>query len=172
MSRLARLACLAAIVVPHLAGAEGVRITGAPAAMPLENDFSRNLPDTLISGATLALTERSLVTFTPVAAESGNHNTLTVTGLGTLSENRDFGFRRGGRDQIAGEFEPGPLDGILIFTSDFGDRAVPGTESFGVFVDGAPGEEYTTFFLVYDDTTGTDGDFDDYIIRVDVEALE
>ncbi|MEO1705154.1 MAG: hypothetical protein AAFR50_07450 [Pseudomonadota bacterium] len=167
-----RVAALAVCLVPPFAVADGVRITGAALGMPVENDFSQNLPGVLISGATLALTEPARLIFTPVAAESGNHHALTVAGLGTLSEDRDFGFRRGGRGQITGNFAPGSLDGILIFTSDFGDTAVPGSDSFGVFVDGAPGEAFTTFFLVYDDTNGTDGDFDDYIIRVDVEALE
>jgi len=172
MSNLARLVPILLSLSPSLAFADGVRITGTPSAMPAENDFARQLPGTLLSGATLALAERSVLTFTPVAAESGNHNTLTIGGLGSLSEDRDFGFRRGGRDQLSGEFAAGGLNQILVFTSDFGDAAVPGSESFGVFVDGVAGDEFTTFFLVYDDTTGTDGDFDDYIIRVDVEALE
>ena len=171
MKRLMLVAALAALSA-QVAMADGVRISGLSAPIPLDNDFTGNLPDTLISAATLALAERARLVFTPVAAESGHHNALTVAGLGTLSEDRDFGFRRGGRDQIVGEFPAGRLDGYLVFTSDFGDRAVPGSQSFGVFVDGDPGEEFTTFYLVYDDTTGTDGDFDDYIIRVDVEALE
>ncbi|MEM9321159.1 MAG: hypothetical protein AAGA70_19470 [Pseudomonadota bacterium] len=162
--------CLA--LAPCAAIADGVRITGAASGMPIENDFARNLPGTLLRAASLSLTEPARLTFTPVAAESGNHNVLTVSGLGSLAEDRDFGFRRGTRDQISGVFAPGALDQILIFTSDFGDRAIPGTDSFGVFVDGAAGEEFTSFFLVYDDTTGTDGDYDDYIIRVDVEPVE
>ena len=171
MQRLVLVAALATLSA-QVAAADGVRITGLTAPVPLDNDFTSNLPDTLISAATLALAERARLVFTPVAAESGHHNALTVAGLGTLSEDRDFGFRRGGRDQIVGEFPAGRLDGYLAFTSDFGDRAVPGSQSFGVFVDGAPGEEFTPFYLVYDDTTGTDGDYDDYIIRVDVETLE
>lgn len=166
-----RALLLSLVMAPQIVAADGVLIQGSPAATPLENDFSQNLPGTLISGATLELAERSRLTFTPVAAESGNHNTLTVQGLGSLTEDRDFGFRSGRRDQITGEFPPGALNGLL-FTSDFGDRAVPGSQSFGVFVDGAPGQAFTTFYLVYDDTTGTDGDFDDYVIRVDVEAVE
>lgn len=172
MYRAVGISALVIAMLPVSVAADGVRITGAPATMPLENDFSRNLPDTLISGATLALTERSRLIFTAVAAESGHHNTLTVQGLGSLSEDRDFGFRRGSQQRIVGEFAPGQLDSLLAFTSDFGDPAVPGSGSFGAFVDGAPGQEFTTFYLVYDDEAGTDGDFDDYIIRVDVQPLE
>lgn len=175
MTHIARLAVLTvglSGLTAQMAVADGVRITGLATAMPAENDFARNLPGVLISGATLELAERSRLIFTPVAAESGHHNALTISGLGTLSEDRDFGFRNSGRERIAGEFAPGPLDGALVFTSDFGDPAAPGSQSFGAFVDGAPGEEFTTFYLVYDDTTGTDGDFDDYVIRVDVEVLE
>lgn len=157
---------------PAISAAEGVRIGGAVLGLPLENDFAAELPGTLIAAARLELEAASRLTFTPVAAESGNHNALTVAGLGTLTETRDFGFRRRGQNRIVGEFAPGVLDGLLIFSSDFGDVAVPGSESFGVFVDGAPGDSFTTFYLVYDDTKGTDGDFDDYVIRVDVEPIE
>lgn len=160
--------CLSSFL--NAAHADGVVISGAQTAMPVDNDFSHALPDTLLAGARLALQEPARLVFTPVAAESGNHNSLVVVGLGVLSEDRDFGFRRGGRGQIAGIFQPGTLD-QLFFTSDFGAGARPGGRSFGVFVDGNAGESFTTFYLGYDDTPGDDDDFDDYIIRVDVEPL-
>ena len=140
-------------------------------AQPAKTFISDSLPGTLLRGARLELDARSRLVVTPVAAESGNHNTLTVAGLGSLSENRDFGWWTRAREQLVGEFPAGRLDQLMFFTSDFGDDAAPGMESFGVFVDGAAGGRYTTFFLVYDDTAGADGDFDDYIIRVDVAPV-
>ncbi|MEM1273172.1 MAG: hypothetical protein AAGF88_05100 [Pseudomonadota bacterium] len=163
---------IAFLALPGIAAADGLRVTGTPTAMPAENDFARDLPPILLQAASLTLDAPARLTFTPVAAESGNHNTLTISGLGSLSEDRDFGFRNRSRTQLVGDFAPGALDQFLFFTSDFGDRAGPGSGSFGAFVDGAPGEEFTTFFLVYDDLGQDDGDFDDYIVRVDVELLE
>ncbi|MEM9754768.1 MAG: hypothetical protein AAF914_02180 [Pseudomonadota bacterium] len=162
----------AAIALASSADAQSVRITGDAAVAPIDNDFVDSLPGTLVRGARLELDARSRLIFTPVAAESGNHNTLTIAGLGSLSEDRDFGWSSRAREQLVGDFAAGRLDQLIFFTSDFGDDAAPGMDSFGVFVDGAAGGRYTTFFLVYDDTAGDDGDYDDYIIRVDVAPVD
>lgn len=179
MRAVAMISVVGMMGLASLAMADGVRITGAPISPPAGNDFSDDLPRLLMQDVSLLLTERSRLTFTAVAAESGNHNTLTVQGLGSLTEDRDFGFnrnrfRRAGR--MVGVFSPGPLDPMLLFTSDFGDAARPGSANFGIYADGAPGDEFTTFYLVYDDTLEgdadiADSDFDDYIIRVDVEPV-
>lgn len=162
------------------AQAQGVQITGDPRFLPAENDFLLDLPPMLIEDVSLVLLQRARVTFTEIAAESGNDSTLAVIGLGQMTETRDFGFPRGimrfrDDEQLTGVFAPGVLDGALQFIGSDGAVVRPGDPGFAVFADGAPGGVFTTFYLVYDDVwgnAGLDEDFDDYVIRVDIDPLD
>lgn len=160
----------------HAAASQGVEINGTPQALPRANDFAKDLPGVMLQGASLLLTERSRVTFTEVAAESGHANSLVVSGLGQLSENSDFGMvsRRlfsGDREQMTGIFPAGSLDQLVRFDSNLGDTARPGMRNFAAMVDARTEDGIMSFYLLYDDTLDQDGDFDDYIVRVDVEPL-
>lgn len=163
-------------IFPAAGASQGVQISGENAGVPAENDFVDDLPTLMLRSPSFLLTERSRLTFTEVAAESGNNNSLIIAGLGALGEDRDFGLisRRlfaGDRQRLVGIFPAGSLDTLLLFDSNEGDRARPGMRNFAVFMDAQAGSDVTSFYLAYDDTLGDDGDYDDYVIRVDVEPL-
>ncbi|MBF9034206.1 hypothetical protein HKCCE2091_08130 [Rhodobacterales bacterium HKCCE2091] len=151
------------------AEAQGIRVDGTPRAMPADNDFAGYFgsgPSVLLSGASLTLTAPAQVTFTEFGAESGNDNAFSVAGIGTLAEQRDFGPRL--RSELSGLFPPGPLDPYLAFFGESGLRIAAGSPGFGAVVPGDAAGLHARVFLVLDDAGGDDGDFDDYIIRVDV----
>lgn len=129
--------------------------------------------------AFFTLNMNSILTFTAVAAESERDNSFVATGAGMLSENSDFGegtdfmtSALGG--SVSGAFSAGSLDGLLQFLSNVpGNDAVPGDVEFGVFLPfGAQsGDQFSKFFLAFDDGASIDDNHDDYIIRVDVAPI-
>ncbi|MBF9032223.1 hypothetical protein HKCCE3408_17625 [Rhodobacterales bacterium HKCCE3408] len=171
-----------AVAIAALAGpalSQSARITGEPVPVPAGNDFADSLPPTLLRGASITLTAPARVTFTAIAAESGNANRFAVTGLGELTEDRDFGFARGAltlrrNSRLVGIFPEGPVDMLLSFTGANGAVIRPGSPAFAVFAAGAPEAEVTTFYIAVDDRgdgAGIDSDFDDFVIRVEVDPV-
>ena len=146
-----------------------------------ELDTALGGPPTFADELAFVLNTRSRLTFTAVAAESGRQNNFTVDRLGTLSEpaNNLFGegtdfMTSGGLGSLSGTFEAGSLDSLFRFTSTgFATVGSPGTAFLGVYLPGgaASGDQFSKFFLAFDDGARSDDDHDDFLVRVDVTAI-
>lgn len=162
------------------AQASTVSIIGNDTGLPgSNNNFSDELVAALpnlqfLQEATFTLDQRSRLTFTAVAAESGFNNSFSVPGIiGSLNENSFFGegtnLLTTGVDSLSGIFNAGILD--FLFSNNRGFTAGPGTAEAGVFLDGLLGA-HSVFFLAFDDNgAGPDDNHDDFLIRVNVAAV-
>lgn len=184
MNKIKNLAVAGGMAFALSAGsAQAVTVTvgGDVAGVSPANDFGGEL-STAFSGsvdfltsATITITERVRLTFTAVAAESGDNNTFSVTGLGSLFETGNFGggtdFLTAGAGSLVGDFDAFEiLD--LAFSGTAGSFAL-GSYAVGAFV-AAGATAVDTFFLAFDDNgddPSDDDNHDDFIIRVNVTPV-
>jgi hypothetical protein len=167
------------------ASAATVSVTGTPDPTPFpgNNLFGNELGSAgmtqLFTSANLTLSDRALLTFTAVGAESGYNNSFSATGLygsGSLTETTNFGnntnfLTSNANGSFTLQFAAGLLPvNLLKFISPEGVFST-GVPQFGVFTDATPGNE-SVFFLVFDDNPrNPDDNHDDFIVRVNVAAV-
>lgn len=180
--RGAAIGAVAAVALAGATQAATVDITGSVSSTGGYNNFATQLNAALGGNAVLlapaSITAMAMVglTFTAVGAESSFNNSFSVAGLGTLSENGNFGFPSSnllttpGSGSMTGVFS-GLLDGLLSFTNNIGLTVNLGDQEFGVFTQGGAGQ-HSVFFLAFDDNgAGPDDNHDDFLIRVNVIPL-
>jgi PEP-CTERM motif-containing protein len=144
--------------------------------VPSNNDFQGNLAGlglTLFTtdGATISLTENSVLTFDFFGSESGFNDTFQAGAINftEMSSFTPFGAQLLGADS----FLAGSLAGLLNFSSASGPgaNATVGQDGFGIFLgaNAVSGLSTNVFWLGYDDQiTNVDDNHDDMLIRVTV----
>ena len=166
----------AALAMGSTAANASVIITfGGTNPVPGNNDFQGNLAGlglTLYTttGATLTLTEDSLLTFEFLGSESGFDDTINA---GAVSFTETSGFTPWSVTLLGSDmFSAGSLAGLINFSSTGpGANATVGDDGFGIFLgaNDVSGLMTNVFYLGYDDQiTNIDDNHDDMIIRVTV----
>jgi len=170
------LAGAAALAFGTSANASAIITFGATNPVPGSNDFQGNLAGlglTLFTtdGATITLTENSVLTFDFFGSESGFDDTFQA---GAINFTETSGFTSWGAVPLgADSFLMGSLAGLLNFSSATGPGAdaTVGDDGFGIFLhaNDVSGLSTNVFWLGYDDQiTNVDDNHDDMIIRVRV----
>jgi hypothetical protein len=170
------LAGAAALAFGTSANASAIITFNTTNPVPGNNDFQGDLAGlglTLFTtdGATITLTENSLLTFEFLGSESGFDDTFQA-GLVSFTETSSFtpwSTTLLGADS----FLAGSLAGLLNFSSTTGPgaNATVGDDGFGIFLgaNDVSGLSTNVFYLGYDDQiTNVDDNHDDMIIRVTV----
>ncbi len=158
------------------ASASAIITFGATNPVPGNNDFQTDLAGlglTLFTtdGATITLTENSVLTFDFFGSESGFDDTFQA---GSVSFTETSGFTSWGAVPLGADaFLMGSLAGLLNFSSATGPGAdaTVGDDGFGIFLgaNAVSGLSTNVFWLGYDDQiTNIDDNHDDMIIRVTV----
>ena len=178
---LAAMSLLLASALPVAAQA-AVKITfDDKTTISDDNDFKSllnglGLTKYTSDGASLVLTENSIITFYLLGSESGFNDSFSTISTPNLikSENTPFQNNFGAPVSIgAGAFNAGSLAGLLKFSSIGGKPATVGDEGFGIFLKKGQvsGESFSTFYFGYDDQIlGADNDYDDLIIKAVVTS--
>ncbi|HET6941848.1 MAG TPA: PEPxxWA-CTERM sorting domain-containing protein [Sphingomicrobium sp.] len=156
------------------ASASAVITFGATNPVPGNNDFQGDLAGlglTLFTtdGATITLTEDSVLTFEFFGSESGFNDTIQA---GAVNFTEMTNFTPWGPQLLgADSFLAGSLAGLINFSSAGGADATVGDDGFGIFLgaNAVSGLSTNVFWLGYDDQiTNVDDNHDDMIIRVTV----
>ena len=158
------------------ASASAIITFGATNPVPGNNDFQTDLAGlglTLFTtdGATITLTENSVLTFEFFGSESGFNDTFQA---GAINFTEMTSFTPWGSQLLgADSFLAGSLAGLLNFSSASGPgaNATVGDDGFGIFLgaNDVSGLSTNVFWLGYDDQiTNVDDNHDDMIIRVTV----
>ena len=156
------------------ASASAIITFGATNPVPGNNDFQGDLAGlglTLFTtdGATITLTENSVLTFEFFGSESGFNDTIQA---GAINFTEMTNFTPWGAQLLgADSFLAGSLAGLINFSSTGGADATVGDDGFGIFLgaNAVSGLSTNVFWLGYDDQiTNVDDNHDDMIIRVTV----
>jgi hypothetical protein len=156
------------------ASASAIITFGATNPVPANNDFQGDLAGlglTLFTtdGATITLTENSVLTFEFFGSESGFNDTIQA---GSVNFTEMTNFTSWGPQLLgADSFLAGSLAGLINFSSTGGADATVGDDGFGIFLgaNDVSGLSTNVFWLGYDDQiTNVDDNHDDMIIRVTV----
>ena len=156
------------------ASASAIITFGATNPVPGNNDFQGNLAGlglTLFTtdGATITLTENSVLTFEFFGSESGFNDTIQA---GAVNFTEMTNFTPWGAQLLgADSFLAGSLADLINFSSAGGADATVGDDGFGIFLgaNAVSGLSTNVFWLGYDDQiTNVDDNHDDMIIRVTV----
>ena len=156
------------------ASASAIITFGATNPVPGNNDFQGDLAGlglTLFTtdGATITLTENSVLTFEFFGSESGFNDTIQA---GAINFTEMTNFTPWGAQLLgADSFLAGSLAGLINFSSAGGADATVGDDGFGIFLgaNAVSGLSTNVFWLGYDDQiTNVDDNHDDMIIRVTV----
>jgi len=156
------------------ASASAIITFGATNPVPGNNDFQGDLAGlglTLFTtdGATITLTENSVLTFEFFGSESGFNDTIQA---GAVNFTEMTNFTPWGAQLLgADSFLAGSLAGLINFSSAGGADATVGDDGFGIFLgaNAVSGLSTNVFWLGYDDQiTNVDDNHDDMIIRVTV----
>ena len=156
------------------ASASAIITFGATNPVPGNNDFQSDLAGlglTLFTtdGATITLTENSVLTFEFFGSESGFNDTIQA---GAVNFTEMTNFTPWGAQLLgADSFLAGSLAGLINFSSAGGADATVGDDGFGIFLgaNAVSGLSTNVFWLGYDDQiTNVDDNHDDMIIRVTV----
>lgn len=170
------LAATAAIVAPATASATVTVGFGGTTAIPSNNDFRTQLAALGLtrfaaSGASLTLSENSIITFELLGSESGFNDRFQAGSLAYTEFTRLL--NRFGNPIALGsdEFGSGSLAGDIVFSAVGGRTVTVGQDGFGIFLgpNARSGDQLSTFYLGYDDQLAhRDDDYDDMIIRATV----
>ena len=168
----------AALSMGTTANADVIITPGTTVGIPAGfNDFTTDLNNlglfyVTTTGATLTLTQGSVITFEVLGTESGYFDTFTAGPVsytemtGSLVNMFATPLAIG-----AGSWGAGSLAGILNFSSNYGVNATVGQDGFGIFLasNSASPVQTNVFYIGYDDQiTGADDNHDDLIIRATV----
>lgn len=159
-----------------------VTFPSTTALLPI-NDFRPQLNalgfDSYASnGATISLTQASLIRFDFFASESGNNDTFLAGPL-SRTETTSFTAWMGPNGQVIGStvFGAGSLTGLLNFTSNGpqAQSATVGQTGFGIFTNAntISGFSSNVLWFGYDDqiTRVADDNHDDFIVRATIVAV-
>jgi PEP-CTERM motif len=166
----------AALAMTANANASVTITFGATSPVPDNNNFQNDLANlglTLFAttGATITLSEDSIMTFEVLGTESSYDDTFTANDV-NYTEFTSFADRFGAPLVIGSDsFTVGSLWHVLNFSSARGVNATVGDDGFGIFLgaDDVSGLITNVFYIGYDNQlTDPDNDHDDQIIRATV----
>ena len=166
----------AALAMASNANASITITFGATSPIPDNNDFQSGLANSGLTlfattGATITLSEDSIITFEVLGTESSFNDTFTANDV-SYTEFTSFANLFGAPLAIGSDsFTAGSLWNVLNFSSAGGANATVGDDGFGIFLgaNDVSGVITNVFHIGYDDQLNDpDDNHDDLIIRATV----
>ena len=178
---LATMALLVASALPVAAQAAVTIAFDDKTTISGSNDFKSllnglGLTKYTSTGASLTLTENSVITFYLLGSESGFNDSFSTISTPNLIKGENTPFQNNFLAPISigsGAFNAGSLAGLLNFSSVGGKPATVGDDGFGIFLTKMQksGDSLSEFYFGYDDQIqGADNDYDDLIIHAVVTS--
>lgn len=178
---LAALATFASLSMSVSADAAAIITFDGKTPIHQSNDFRSQLSNLGLTkydttGASIFLTENSVITFHLLGSESGFNDSFFTISAPNLMKGESSPFQNNFGSPIligSANFSAGSLAGLLNFSSVGGKAATVGQNGFAIFLGNKQktGADLSTFYFGYDDqVTQADNDYDDMIIRATVTS--
>lgn len=178
---LAAIAAFSSLTISVSADAAAIINFDDKTAISGSNDFKSQLAGLGLTkydttGASIFLTENSLITFHLLGSESGFNDSFFTLSAPNLMKGESSPFQNNFGSPIligSANFNAGSLTGLLNFSSIGGKPATIGQDGFAIFLGNTQksGSALSTFYFGYDDqVTKADNDYDDMIIRATVTS--
>jgi hypothetical protein len=178
---LAALAVFSSLTMSVSAEAAAIISFDGKTSISGSNDFKSQLAGLGLTkydttGASIFLTENSVITFHLLGSESGFNDGFFTISDPNLMKGESSPFQNNfGSPVLIGSanFNAGSLTGLLNFSSIGGKPATVGQNGFAIFLGNKQktGADLSTFYFGYDDqVTKADNDYDDMIIRATVTS--